>query len=158
VLKYGGPFNPRDLYPYQLALFQIDSMRKDGRFIGVDGSIPEGQGIINANLSECHELVEMLKESMDEGETEDDDDDEYVSSSESEPADGRRRWYPSKRCFQSVLIQIDMDQFFNIKNVPLPLIWINIMSSPPLVCLPYAIVFHYILVQLVVVCNAIESK
>lgn len=45
---------------YQLALFQIDSMRKDGRFIGVDGSIPEGQGIINANLSECHELVEMV--------------------------------------------------------------------------------------------------
>ena len=44
---------------YQLALFQIDSMRKDGRFIGVDGTIPEGQGIINANLSECHELVEM---------------------------------------------------------------------------------------------------
>jgi len=89
VLKYGGPFNARDLYPYQLALFQIDSVRKDGRFIGVDGSIPEGQGIINANLSECHELVEMLKESMDEEETEDDDED-YVSSSGSEPADGRR--------------------------------------------------------------------
>lgn len=35
-------------------------MRKDGRFIGMDGSIPEGQGIINANLSECHELVEMV--------------------------------------------------------------------------------------------------
>ena len=35
-------------------------MRKDGRFVGVDGSIPEGQGIINANLSECHELVEMV--------------------------------------------------------------------------------------------------
>ncbi|KAF5316460.1 hypothetical protein D9619_006345 [Psilocybe cf. subviscida] len=86
VLKYGGPFNPRDLYPYQLALFQIDSMRRDGRFIGVDGNIPEGQGIINANLSECHELVEMLKESMDEGETEeeeDEDDYDYVSESES---------------------------------------------------------------------------
>ena len=36
-------------------------MRKDGRFVGVDGSIPEGQGIINANLSECHELVEMVR-------------------------------------------------------------------------------------------------
>jgi hypothetical protein len=33
--------------------------------------------------------VEMLKESMDEEETEDDDED-YVSSSGSEPADGRR--------------------------------------------------------------------
>jgi hypothetical protein len=44
---------------YQLALFQIDSMRKDGRFVGVDGTIPEGQGIIMAHLNECHELVEM---------------------------------------------------------------------------------------------------
>ncbi|TEB33069.1 hypothetical protein FA13DRAFT_1754197 [Coprinellus micaceus] len=81
VLKYGGPFNARDLYPYQLALFQIDSMRKDGRFIGADGSIPEGQGIIMANLNECHELVEMLKESMDDLESEydeDGDDDSYA--------------------------------------------------------------------------------
>jgi hypothetical protein len=36
-------------------------MRKDGRFIGADGSIPEGQGIIMANLNECHELVEMVR-------------------------------------------------------------------------------------------------
>lgn len=86
VLKYGGPFNARDLYPYQLALFQIDPLRKDGRFIGSDGSIPEGQGVINANLSECHELVEMLKESMDEDETEDDDED-YISDSASTPGD-----------------------------------------------------------------------
>ncbi|KAJ3549601.1 hypothetical protein NMY22_g810 [Coprinellus aureogranulatus] len=87
VLKYGGPFNARDLYPYQLALFQIDSMRKDGRFVGADGSIPEGQGIIMANLNECHELVEMLKESMDEVETEDDedeDDDSYAYSDDDE--------------------------------------------------------------------------
>ncbi|KDR80588.1 hypothetical protein GALMADRAFT_240905 [Galerina marginata CBS 339.88] len=88
VLKYGGPFNARDLYPYQLALFQIDSMRKDGRFIGVDGSIPEGQGIINANLSECHELVEMLKESMDEGETEEDEDEEEFDYSGSDSDHG----------------------------------------------------------------------
>ena len=45
---------------YQLALFQIDSLRKDGRFVGVDGSIPEGQGIVMAHLNECHELVEMV--------------------------------------------------------------------------------------------------
>ena len=85
VLKYGGPFSPRDLYPvrilqryrsscrilisgllifdsqYQLALFQIDSMRKDGKFVGVDGSIPEGQGIVMAHLNECHELLEMVR-------------------------------------------------------------------------------------------------
>ncbi|KAH9967362.1 hypothetical protein BC827DRAFT_1258444 [Russula dissimulans] len=78
VLKYGGPFNPRDLYPYQLALYQIDSLRQDGKFKGVDGSIPEGQGIVMAHLRECHELLEMLKQSVDDNEeeeefTEDDD-------------------------------------------------------------------------------------
>ncbi|ETW78857.1 hypothetical protein HETIRDRAFT_445760 [Heterobasidion irregulare TC 32-1] len=72
VLKYGGPFSPRDLYPYQLALYQIDSMRKDGKFVGVDGSVPEGQGIVMAHLNECHELLEMLKQSMDEHEEEED--------------------------------------------------------------------------------------
>ena len=35
-------------------------MRKDGKFIGVDGSIPEGQGIVMAHLNECHELLEMV--------------------------------------------------------------------------------------------------
>ncbi|KAF8967681.1 hypothetical protein BDZ97DRAFT_1802751 [Flammula alnicola] len=90
VLKYGGPFNARDLYPYQLALFQIDSMRKDGRFIGMDGSIPEGQGIINANLSECHELVEMLKESMDEGETEEEEDEEDYDYTGSDDDDDKQ--------------------------------------------------------------------
>ena len=34
-------------------------MRKDGKFIGHDGSIPEGQGIVMAHLNECHELLEM---------------------------------------------------------------------------------------------------
>ncbi|KAF7971311.1 hypothetical protein HWV62_3222 [Athelia sp. TMB] len=84
VLKYGGPFSPRDLYPYQLALFQIDSMRKDGKFIGVDGTIPEGQGIVMAHLNECHELVEMLKESMDDLEEEYDDEDEDDMTDEPE--------------------------------------------------------------------------
>ncbi|KAK1227177.1 hypothetical protein PQX77_009811 [Marasmius sp. AFHP31] len=92
VLKYGGTFSPRDLYPYQLALHQIESRRKDGKFVGSDGSIPEGQGIISAHLNECHELIEMLKEAMDEGEFDDDDeeyeeeedDDETVSESRQE--------------------------------------------------------------------------
>lgn len=82
VLKYGGPFNPRELYPYQLALHQIESIRKDGKFVGVDGSIPEGQGIVMAHLNECHELLEMLKETMEEAEEEDGD--EYESGSEEE--------------------------------------------------------------------------
>lgn len=48
------------LSKYQLALYQIDSLRVDGRFHGADGSIPEGQGIVMANLNECHELLEMV--------------------------------------------------------------------------------------------------
>jgi len=36
-------------------------MRKDGRFHGVDGTIPEGQGIVMAHLNECHELLEMVR-------------------------------------------------------------------------------------------------
>ncbi|KDQ61670.1 hypothetical protein JAAARDRAFT_66748 [Jaapia argillacea MUCL 33604] len=83
VLKYGGSFSPYDLYPYQLALHQIDSLRKDGKFVGVDGTIPEGQGIVMAHLNECHELLEMLKESMDEG-----DETEDYAEEEDEPGDG----------------------------------------------------------------------
>ncbi|WVQ85227.1 hypothetical protein IAT38_007392 [Cryptococcus sp. DSM 104549] len=71
VLKYGGPYTPRDLYPYHLALHQIDSLRKDGKFYADDGSIPEGQAILVAQLSEAHELLEMLKESMSDGESDD---------------------------------------------------------------------------------------
>jgi hypothetical protein len=77
---------------YQLALHQIDSLRKDGKFVGADGSTPEGQGIVMAHLNECHELLEMvgfpsrsfsrelthvlqLKEAMDECDEYYDDDD-----------------------------------------------------------------------------------
>jgi hypothetical protein len=35
-------------------------MRRDGKFVGVDGTIPEGQGIVMAHLNECHELLEMV--------------------------------------------------------------------------------------------------
>ena len=35
-------------------------MRKEGKFVGVDGTIPEGQGIVMAHLNECHELLEMV--------------------------------------------------------------------------------------------------
>ncbi|EIW73151.1 hypothetical protein TREMEDRAFT_59313 [Tremella mesenterica DSM 1558] len=73
VLKYGGPYSPRDLYPYHLALHQIDQLRKDGKFYADDGSIPEGQAILVAQLSEAHELLEMLKESMSDEENESDD-------------------------------------------------------------------------------------
>ncbi len=47
---------------YQLALHQIDSMRREGKFVGVDGTVPEGQGIVMAHLNECHELLEMVRD------------------------------------------------------------------------------------------------
>ncbi|MBW0506948.1 hypothetical protein O181_046663 [Austropuccinia psidii MF-1] len=71
VLKYEeggrGSLSPRDLFPYQLALGHIDSLREDGKFKGKDGTIPEGQAILNANLSECHEILNTLRESMEQG-------------------------------------------------------------------------------------------
>ena len=63
--KYGGPYSGRDLYPYQLVLSQIDALRTDGRFEGKDGSVPEGQGILNALLSEAHEMISVLMEEGD---------------------------------------------------------------------------------------------
>lgn len=83
-------------------------MRKDGKFVGVDGNIPEGQGIVMAHLNECHELLEMvsfsillwfpvivvliqhtpqLKERMDEGITEDEEFEETTFDSESDSDD-----------------------------------------------------------------------
>lgn len=68
VLKYGGDgLTPRDLYPYQLALAQVDNLRINGKFMGKDGSIPEGQAILNAHLGECHELLNTLREAMEQG-------------------------------------------------------------------------------------------
>ena len=49
---------------YQLALHQIDSLRKDGKFEAADGSVPEGQGIVMAHLNECHELVEEVSQDI----------------------------------------------------------------------------------------------
>jgi hypothetical protein len=61
VRPHSAPTLTRSHSQYQLALHQIDSMRKDGKFVGADGSIPEGQAIVVSQLSECHELVEMVR-------------------------------------------------------------------------------------------------
>ena len=76
---------------YHLALHQIDSLRQDGKFLSEDGSIPEGQAILVAQLSEAHELLEMLKEntgdaSDDEDEDEDASDDDQINYSLSKAA------------------------------------------------------------------------
>jgi len=43
-------------------------LRKEGKFEGRDGSIPEGQAILNALLSEAHEIIEMMLLEEEEGE------------------------------------------------------------------------------------------
>lgn len=89
VSKYGGPFTMRDLYPYRLALHQIDNMRtavkdQDGKETGVrkwlgrDGSIPEGQAILRAQYEEVEQTItEMLNREEDE-----DDEDGYAEEEE----------------------------------------------------------------------------
>ncbi|KAL9933776.1 hypothetical protein V8E36_007434 [Tilletia maclaganii] len=101
VSKYGGPFTMRDLYPYRLALHQIDSLRavpsgdsgKEGvkKWLGRDGSVPEGQAILRAQYEEVEQTIEeMLNRQEDDDEEEYDeaaDEDAIASGSESE-ADG----------------------------------------------------------------------
>lgn len=105
VSKYGGPFTMRDLYPYRLALHQIDSMRspvldKDGndfgvrKWLGRDGSVPEGQAILRAQYEEVEQTInEMLNREDDddddeeEGEAIDDDDDDEGSAADSSVAE-----------------------------------------------------------------------
>lgn len=81
VSKYGGPFTMRDLYPYRLALHQVENMKapvldKEGndtgvrKWLGRDGSVPEGQAILRAQFEEVEQTInEMLNQ-------EDDSDDE----------------------------------------------------------------------------------
>lgn len=51
VKKNGGLSSARELYPYQMKLASIESLRVDGKFM-VGNAIPEGQGLVNALLSE----------------------------------------------------------------------------------------------------------
>ena len=88
VSKYGGTFSLRDMYPYRLALHQIDSMRKpvpdkDGhptdvaRWLAPDGTVPEGQSIIQAQYEEVEQTIEELLNR----EEEDEEDNETLDGS-----------------------------------------------------------------------------
>ncbi|PVU96553.1 hypothetical protein BB561_001112 [Smittium simulii] len=67
IKKYGGPLTAREMYPYQMKLFSIDSLRVDGRFLDVDGQVPEGQGIIMSLLNECYDIMhELISTDFDE--------------------------------------------------------------------------------------------
>ncbi|GAA6059971.1 hypothetical protein JCM10212_001320 [Sporobolomyces blumeae] len=102
VAKQGGPYTARDLYPFQLALYQIDRLRTpDGKFLGpamgsasgqgqgtsagVKEVVPEGQAILNALLSESHEICEMLL--LDEKDEEDEEEGEAPGNEERKSAE-----------------------------------------------------------------------
>lgn len=88
VKESGGVANSRELYPYSMKvslqgiwairgtrnitnmmqLNSIDNMRVDGKFY-VGNDIPEGQGSVNALLSECYDIVWELRAAV-----QDDDD------------------------------------------------------------------------------------
>lgn len=85
VSKYGGPFTMRDLYPYRLALHQVENMKspvidKDGndtgvkKWLGRDGSVPEGQAILRAQFEEVEQTInEMLNQEEDSDEDDGED-------------------------------------------------------------------------------------
>ncbi|WFD28615.1 hypothetical protein MNAN1_003628 [Malassezia nana] len=91
VSKFGGPFTLRDMYPYRLALHQIASLRKpildkeghptdELRWFASDGSVPEGQGIIQAQFEEVEQTIEELLNREEEDDDEDDEGTAWDSS------------------------------------------------------------------------------
>lgn len=85
--KYSGPYSLRDLYPYRLALLQIDNMRRrvhdrNGNevgelcWLGPDETVPEGQWIIQAQFEEVEQMIEELLSRDDEDEGGDHSDDD----------------------------------------------------------------------------------
>lgn len=74
--RMGGVNNERELYPYQMKLASLDNLRKDGKFYDSDGNIPEGQGILNALLAGCFDILHELKVEAEEREDEEDEDEE----------------------------------------------------------------------------------
>ncbi|WFD32570.1 hypothetical protein MSPP1_003618 [Malassezia sp. CBS 17886] len=88
ISRYGGAFTLRDLYPYRLALHQVASMRKavpdkHGQpteqlcWLAGNGSVPEGQGILQAQFEEVEQTIEELlnrEEDDDEGDDAQDSD------------------------------------------------------------------------------------
>lgn len=105
VQRNGGLSSVRELYPYQMKLASIDNLRVDGKFM-VGDSIPEGQGMLNALLSECFEICHELKMEIEENaankeadDDDDDDDDELDDEEDDEEehdSNSRRRSHTGK--------------------------------------------------------------
>ena len=65
--RVDGLNNLKELYPFQFKLASLDNLREDGKFI-VNGTIPEGQGLLNALLAECFDILHELKIELEEKE------------------------------------------------------------------------------------------
>lgn len=92
VQRNGGLSSVRELYPYQMKLASIDNLKVDGKFM-IGDSIPEGQGMLIALLSECFEICDELKMGVEEAENGSDEDKgvlftEGASDREEEQIDG----------------------------------------------------------------------
>lgn len=67
IKRIDGLNKLKELYPYQFKLASLDNLREDGKFI-VNGTIPEGQGLLNALLAECFDILDELKIELEEKE------------------------------------------------------------------------------------------
>ncbi|RKF57820.1 UPF0662 protein C30C2.08 [Golovinomyces cichoracearum] len=65
VKNSGGVSSPRELYPYNLKLQCIESMRIDGKFF-IENEIPEGQADVIELLEQCYELKDELRLEIEE--------------------------------------------------------------------------------------------
>ncbi|KAI9254044.1 hypothetical protein BY458DRAFT_558957 [Sporodiniella umbellata] len=62
VKDTGSSCSPEELYPYQMKLSSIDTMRIDGKFYDDQGNIPEGQGLCVDILEECYTILTHLRD------------------------------------------------------------------------------------------------
>lgn len=69
IKRVDGLNNLRELYPFQFKLASLDNLRDDGKFT-INGTIPEGQGTLNALLAECFDIIHELKIDLEEKEDE----------------------------------------------------------------------------------------
>ncbi|CAI4995429.1 CPS_HP_G0138050.mRNA.1.CDS.1 [Saccharomyces cerevisiae] len=100
--RMGGVNNERELYPYQMKLASLDNLRTEGIFYDSDGNIPEGQGILNALLAECFDILHELKVEAEEraqnstssDDSDDDDNGESGIDSNSNDSEPESKYQP----------------------------------------------------------------
>lgn len=82
IKRIDGLSKLKELYPYQFKLASLDNLRQDGKFY-VNGTIPEGQGLLNALLAECFDIMDELKIELEEKEETEEINDDASSTRDS---------------------------------------------------------------------------